>query len=573
MISTESPEIERLTPAGPDIIIPASARSEFLRRLAWLMLLRVGVITILLGATLALNYKSIEDLRTPSSVFLLTTVIFTYVLTIIYAAWHLTGRAAEILAKVQFAVDLVTWTALVYATGGPSSGFTFLYHISVITAAIIFGQQGAIVVAGSSSIMLLLLEGAMFGGVLTPLADQVSLPEITIAELFYYSGVNVVALFLVASLAGNLAGKLEEAGAGLEAERRRSADLAALHENIVRSLTNGLATTGNDLLIRSVNPVGLDLLKSEEDELLGMSLEDFIPEATEACRGSDLPLKGKGRLVRMDGMSLPVEFNVDALSDAQGERLGYIVVFQDISVVASMEERLERARHLAALGELAASLAHEIRNPLGSISGAVEMIQEEEQISGSSRGLLDMAGKELSRINTLIGQLLSYAKPQSMQIGRIDMVHMIEEVISAFNQSKEGSRVNVEFHAHDQIHIEADAAQLKQVMSNLFLNAAQHSEKGQDVKIVAAEIENGGIRIEVIDRGRGIKKEDADKIFDPFFTTKERGVGLGLALCKRVVENHGGTISVENNPGGGSRFWFTLPETPPEDGSIPRQWI
>jgi len=533
------------------------------QRLLWLMGLRVGVITILLGATLALNYKSFEDLRRPSSMFLLSAVIITYVLTIIYSIWYRSRWKSVLLAEVQFLFDLLLWTGLVYVTGGIGSGFTFLYHMSVILAAVIFGQEGAVVVAGAASIFLLLLEGTMFGGVLPPLLDQSNLTPVSIGEFFYYGGVNVAALFLVAGLSGNLAFRLERTGAGLEAERRRRADLTALQENIVRSLTSGLLTTDQNLVIRSINPAGMMLLAADPARVIGEKLDTLLPEAAQESKKGELPSLGRGKGHGYDGRVMPVEFNVASLSDAEGKPQGFLVVFQDLSAIAAMEERLERARHLAALGELAAGLAHEIRNPLGSISGVIEIVGGEQEISGSNKDLLKLASKELVRINSLVEQLLTYVRPESLQIVQVDISSLIKEVVTAFKRGGEGEKMEVSLSAEPGLDIFADSFQIRQVLWNLLINAAQHAADGKEIRIAARRQPDGGVLVEVADRGKGIEKDDMARIFEPFFTRKKRGVGLGLSLCRRIIEAHGGRIQVESTPGQGSRFWFTLLPRPP----------
>ncbi|MCP4606452.1 MAG: PAS domain-containing protein [Proteobacteria bacterium] len=533
-------------------------------RLIWVMLLRVGLISVLLGATVIFNYRSVESFSQASPRFLLALIAVTYLGTIIYAIWYRSGRAITLLTRVQLAFDLAFWGCLTYVTGGIISGFTFLFDLWIIVSAVVLGGRASFVMAGASSLVLFGLGITMFTGVLAPLSDQ-AVSQISTREFIYFLSINVIALFVVAALVNSLVARLEITGLGLEAERVRRADLAQLHADMIRSLTVGIATTGKSGEILMMNPAGLHILNTESEQVEGQPLSQWLPDVAK------LPIPEKRTLSRGNGIGItsdktrvPVESIVAPLVDADGSRRGSIVVFSDLTEVRRLEAQLEQSRRLAALGELAASLAHEIRNPLGAISGSFQMLAGNSDLKEGDLTLVGIISRELYRMERLVGDMLDYARPREKRVDWADIGKLIEETVQVFLKGKDciGRIVNVDIEAGANLSAEVDHSQIRQVMWNLLRNAAQATE--MDGHIEAAASEDGNrILITVSDTGLGISDRDQSKIFNPFFSTRERGLGLGLALCKRIIEDHGGEITAKSRPEGGSIFKITLPR---EDG-------
>jgi len=527
-------------------------------RLVWVMLLRVGLISVLLGATLVLNYKTTEAFDAPSPRFLLGLIAFTYLATILYAVWYRTGWRSALLARVQFLVDVLAWGCLAYATGGIASGFTFLFDLWVIVAAVVLGGRSGFFWAGGAAGVMLALTGLMHSEVLASLPDQLA-PAASTEETLYFLGINVVSLFVVAALVTSLVARLERTGRGLERERARRADLAALHADTIRSLTVGLATTGPNAEILSINPEGLSILglqgQQVEDEALGRWLPDIEPLLSDSsARG----VRGHGTAIDARGTRFPIEYTVNPLLGADGVRRGSIVVFNDLTKVRKLEAEIESSRRLAALGELAASLAHEIRNPLSAISGSFQMLGSRPGLNEEDRSLSDIIARELGRMERLVGDMLDYARPRDPTRQTSDIGRLAREVVTAFSVGPEAEGRVVELREQGDLMIEVDGGQVRQVLWNLLRNASQATEDGDAIKVVASGDERTVV-LEVSDTGRGIAPEQISRIFDPFFSTRELGLGLGLALCRRIAESHGGRIEAAPGEQRGSVFRLVLP--------------
>jgi two-component system, NtrC family, sensor histidine kinase PilS len=528
------------------------------RRLLWIMLLRVGLISALLSATIAVNIGGSGSLGDPTPRFLLVLIAVTYVASIIYSLWYRAGRRLDLLTRLQLGVDTLFWGCLVYATGGIASGFTFLFDLWVIVAAIVVGGRAAYTSAAYSVAVLAAMAGAMFFGVLPPLADQPT-PSLTTGSTAYFFGVNAVALFIVAWLVTSLVSRLERAGRGLEHERAKRADLAVLHADIIRSLTVGLATTGSGGEILAINPTGREIL-GLVDSPVSERLDRYIPDLTSALVGDAAEARGHGLALASDGARIPIDYTTAPLLNAEGVRHGSIVIFNDLTKVKRLEAALEKARHLAGLGELAASLAHEIRNPLSAVSGSFQMLAARPDFNEEDRSLVQIVVREVARMERLVTDMLEYARPREPELRAVELGAVVGEVVRAFMTGREAEGRDVEFASDEAVLARADQAQIRQVVWNLLRNAAQVTDDGGSVRVVVErDPESGDSVVAVADDGPGIPERDRIRIFEPFFSTRERGLGLGLAICKRIVDAHGGAIRVGPGDGGGTIFEIRLP--------------
>lgn len=536
-------------------------------RLLFVMLLRAGLITVLLGTTLALNYRTEETFTAPSARFLLVLAAITYVFTIFYSLWFKTGRATVLLARAQLALDLLLWGALTFATGGISSGFSALFDLWVIVWAVVLGGRAAFHCAFLSSLVLGAVGGLIQADILSPLADQLH-SALSVRAFSYALGVNISALFLVALLVSSLVSRLERTDEGLRIEQTRRADLAQLHSDMIRSLTVGIATTDMNGRVLTMNPCGLETIDLTSAEAEGRNLSDWLPDLRKQLVPSNtMRSRGRGSAFRRDKERVPVEYIVAPLSGADKEIRGFIVVFSDLSEIRRLESALEKSRRLAALGELAANLAHEIRNPLGALSGAFQIFSANPDISEEDRSLLDIISREIHRLEGLVNDMLDYSRPKKAEHESVNVSLLIQELLRTFILDEDASERIVNSDVDDNLIHELDSAQIKQVLINLLQNAVQATEPGEEIGIVARSTEDD-LLIEVRDSGRGIPAEYLKNIFEPFFSTRERGLGLGLALCRRIIEEHRGRITAENESGKGAVFRITLPPGGRRAGSL-----
>jgi signal transduction histidine kinase len=305
-----------------------------------------------------------------------------------------------------------------------------------------------------------------------------------------------------------------------------------------------------------VNPAGARILGASPEELVGTIASDVLPIGTFEERRE----RSEGVALRRDGTKVPVGWTQTPLLGVDGTVRGMLIVFQDLTEITELRNKAERAERLAALGRLAAGLAHEIRNPLGSISGAVELLREAEALSDEDRHLISVVLKEVDRLNDLVTTMLDVGRPKPPERIDVDVRSIVTEVVDIAGRgdlAEAGVRLSVETEGEPRSY--ADPGQLRQVLWNLIKNAVQFSPRGAEVLLRVRSGEHDAPIIEVIDHGPGIAPEDLEHVFDVFFTRRRHGVGLGLALVKQIVDAHGGRVEVETQVGAGTTFRVMLP--------------
>jgi two-component system sensor histidine kinase PilS (NtrC family) len=263
----------------------------------------------------------------------------------------------------------------------------------------------------------------------------------------------------------------------------------------------------------------------------------------------------RGEISLGGGRALGV--SVAPLVDVKDRPVGRILNFLDLTELRRMEEQVLRARRLAIVGQLAAGVAHEIRNPLASISGSIELLRDAPQVDEENRQLMEIVLREVERLNGLVTELLEYARPRERVLGTIELDGLLQETVRVFSQDRSTSGVAVKLETRPA-RITGDPAQMRQVVWNLLRNAAEAMPQGGEIALSMAD-EPEWVELVISDTGSGIPAEDLERIFDPFFTTKTHGNGLGLATVHRIVTEHGGTIAVESKAGAGTEFRVRLP--------------
>jgi two-component system sensor histidine kinase HydH len=429
---------------------PLKAAAPLARRLAWVTAARLGLLSLLLGLLGLLNFKSPLAWETFTVQTALGTLAVAFAVTALYAALLRSGRHMERLVVLQLVVDPLLWTAIVYLSGGPSSGATSLYGLSCVTGAMLTGFRGAALAFGTGVICFCALVAGLWSGMIPPPPDQIAyVYHAQSDEWLYALVVHLLAMFVVTVLAGSLAERLR--------------------------------VTGGQL--------------------------------------------------------------------------------------ALAEERADNAERLAVLGRVAAALAHEIRNPLGSISGSIQLLRVNNALTEEDQRLCAIIVREASRLNDLVTDMMNLARPQRPMLVCVDAAATAREVVELAGQSGRGvSDVFVRYAGAERAPITADAAMLRQLIWNLVRNAVQASSAGSDVTVTVREAGGGEVELCVSDRGVGLSAEAKERIFDAFFTTRAQGTGVGLAVVKRIADDHGFSIEVESESGQGASFTVglgALAEGPP----------
>jgi two-component system sensor histidine kinase PilS (NtrC family) len=394
--------------------------------------------------------------------------------------------------------------------------------------------------------------------------------------------VNAGGVVLVAWLASLLSAELRRAGEALEQRTSDLSRLQTLHERTDESLKSGLLTTDLEGQITSLNSEAERITHQDRAHVLGLDVGAILPGIRDHlvvdCEGGDPDSSdSRGRMAyrAQDQTLRHLGIGTYVLRDREARAEGHVVIFQDVTDVVEMETNLRQSERLAAIGELSASIAHEIRNPLAAISGSIEMLQGErasQEESADSVHLMNIALREVDRLNRLISDFLMYARPGPIKRETVQLQEVITDVLKMFDAARPNA-LEIDLAVEDGLTAFADPGQLRQVLWNLVLNAAEAMPDGGHLRVSARalterdsqegspggrrgqEEEEGKARwleIAIADEGSGISQDTLSRIFDPFFTTKENGSGLGLATVHRVVENHGGMIRLESELGVGT---------------------
>ena len=544
---------------------------ELTGRLQRLMFLRVLFVSLLLGVSIILQVRETQtyfgDIQT-SHYFVISTIYF---LTLVYVILLKYLIKLSILAYIQLLVDTVLVTAIIYATGGMDSIFSFLYILTIINGSMILYRKGGLIIATVSSILYGVLLNFHYHGIIHPFGSRMLFPvEFQAGYVSYMILVNTVAFYLVAFLSSFLSEQAMKSRVELRSKQDDIVELEALNERIIRSITSGLITLDGQMRIILFNPSAEEIFGLQARETIGKKIEDIIPSLAGPLKdGSGYNVRGprKPRAMmdfpyqRADGDELYLRFSLSPLSLPSSGQEGHLLVFQDMTEMKRIEEEMKRVEGLALIGELAAGIAHEIRNPMASISGSIQMLKEGLDTDDVNQRLMDIILREINRLNHLVSDFLLFARPKPLNIQAFDLNRLIEESFELFRSSgKWTEKVHVKTYFPIPITIESDSAQIRQVLWNLILNACESMTHGGTLYIYTDIVEIDRVpvgiqkmaKIIIRDTGNGFGEKALAHIFTPFFTTKEGGSGLGLAIVKSIVEGLQGKIYGENHPEGGA---------------------
>ncbi len=537
----------------------AEDQHELKRRLSWLMGGRLVVASLLLGGTLLLALDTERGANSFTPRFLLSLILCTYSASLAFALWLPRATRLNRFAVIQVGWDLGLTTGLMYVAGGATSGFTFLYGATVLLAAIVVGQRAAQVATVASLILYVITALSLANGWLAHPPDQpaarylLSPIDATFAIL-----VNILGLLLVAFLATSLAGRLRLAGGRLREASAQAAELARLNEDIIRSLSSGLITTDSRQVIRTVNPAALEIFRARSGSMLGRSLDDFFVDHAVLSQGAP---RAEGNARRPDGSTFPIGFSKTQLVNANTQITGELFLFQDLTELTELKRTAERAERLASLGRLSAALAHEIRNPLGSISGSVQLVRESKALDAEERHLLGIVLREVDRLNGLVSTMLQVGRPPDPLRMRTDLVMLTNEVVQVAQRDARAPTVRIQVsHSQTQVMAWIDSDQIRQVIWNLLNNALAHTPPNSEVRIAIRDDDKGYAFWTIADDGPGVPESARGHLFDMFYSKRPHGVGLGLALVDQIVRAHGGEVSVVSPPGEGAQFQVRIPK-------------
>jgi len=530
-----------------------------------LIAVRVVVVTTLLLAALIIQYTVRELL--PIN-YLYTTAGITYGLTLAYIGAGKLIASRKVNLALQLAGDLLVETVLIYFTGGLDSPFSFLYLVSIITASMMLYRRGGLITASGAVILYGALADLMYYGII-PLPEQswfIATPW-TSSRLYLNMATNFAGFYATAFLTSYLSEKLQKTFQELDANRQNLAELRALNQNVVQSIPSGLITLSPEGAVMFINPAGSHILRRDPQSVIGRPISELGFYTDDDWNMARATLT-TGNVVRSEKSDFPfpdddgrtIGFAVTPLKSMEGTSSGYTVIFQDLTEMKTLEAELRLKDRMAAVGELSAGIAHEIRNPLAAIAGSVQVLKKSSALNPQEQRLMSIILKESDRLNKSIADFLRFVKPQEKRAAEFDIAASLGETLELLRNSPEltaGHAVEDAILPASYL-IVGDADQIRQVFWNIARNAVQAMPDGGTLR-VSTTITGDHYNIVFSDNGRGMNDADQRRLFQPFRTNFPSGTGLGMAISYRIVQEHGGRIEVSSSEGTGTAITVSLP--------------
>ncbi len=460
-------------------------------------------------------------------------------------------------------LDIALITAVVAATGAGRSVFPFLYVLSVTGACVMLSRTGALAIAAEAC---LLYSGLVFGGTVFPIAYFIEAPHETSALELVTIFLNSATFLVVAIVAGGVAERYRATQRELQTRQQDLRDLEAFRDLVFDCVGTGLLVFDRSERVTGCNRAATTIFGRSADTTIGAAWTELAGDAIDLAEviralshGATESIRRETIVRRADGTSIPVLITFSTLRSAAGTPLGVVAACEDLSTLREMEARMRHADRLASLGRMSANIAHEIRNPLASLTGAIEALTADAIIEGAEReSLRQIVSRESDRLNRIIKDFLAYARPTPLQRARTDVAALLDDVLVLLEHRPLPETIKVFRAFTTPLWADVDANALRQSLWNLCLNAVEAMPDGGELNVGAC-VRGARIEIWVADTGRGIAAKDLGHIFEPFYSTKPEGSGLGLALVHRVIADHGGDVDVRSMPGTGTTITLTLP--------------
>jgi two-component system sensor histidine kinase PilS (NtrC family) len=544
------------------------ALTERRQRLVGLIIGRAAISTLLLGSGVLIESNLPGTLPVNAFYFLIG---LTYFFTAVWAAALPRADRWPWQVDIQLSLDAIVVSAFIVVTGGIASYFSLLYVLPIIAAASLMRRRGAVMAATLSSLLYAGLVLLQYQGRFEAVESWIVVPAVLPAArvAIYQVGMNVLAFLAVGTLSGSLAERLRRAGASLEYASTEIANLQAFNKNVIESLTSGLVTTDVGGRILSFNHAAEAITGHLAATVVGSDAFEVLrlPDDLRQLVARDLDGARSRREEYLypaaDGRTVEIGIAVTHLV-TPGGKLGFLFTFQDITDTKRLEHDARVKQRLAAVGEMAAGIAHEIRNPLASMAGSLQVLREELALNHDQSQLMDIVLRESRRLNDTIRSFLSYARPQPVAVERLDLAKLVADTALILSHSAEvqpGHQVDADV-PRTPVWFEADEGQMRQIVWNLATNGLRAMPSGGRLRLSVAALESAasahgspqrpGAMLEVQDEGVGIPPEELDAIFQPFRGTFARGSGLCLAIVHRIVTDYDGEIQVTSAVGKGT---------------------
>ena len=530
------------------------------QKLSWLIVGRLTAATILFVARgLWIHGNRQAWVATLSPLFVVAG------LSLVYALARRFSKELLLQARIQFVIDILLVTWLVWTSVVIHSPYIALYIVIIAASSLFLSPRDAVVISLGCAVAFTLSALAVLNGFGRLPAGE--LLDTGGVQTFQSIGLFDIAFLVVGLLSARLAARQSSSDVRLQAATQSLASLRALHERIVESIRSGVVTTDLQGRIYTFNAAAEEITGYQETDVRGQDasiffgeLNTIIADSMEITVAPDASPRFEADCLTADGLRLRLGFSVSPLFSEQGETTGTVITFQDLTHIRALEETSRRQDRLAAIGRMAASIAHEIRNPLAAMRGSIQMLRADMEGESSQTELMEIILRESDRLNRIISDFLSYARPRSIIQSQVDVGELLQRTFTLLRNSAEIDERHVikEEVPENPILIDADAEQLQQVFWNLARNALQSMPRGGELRATVQRNSNQRLRIAFSDTGRGMSPEQVERLFEPFSSTTG-GTGLGLSIVYQIIRDHGGTINVRSREGEGTTIRIELP--------------
>ncbi len=552
---------------------PAKLDKDLSLRFKTILILRA----VLLTGLVVLLFVFQMQASGPAPIQPISIVIgFAYFLFLIYILLLRFCSNFVWVASALVSGDLTVVAGILYSTGGIESPFSFLNILTIIATGIILPRTACYLAASAAGILYGLLLDFQFYGILNPIYLSSNVASFyDRGYVFYIIFINIISYYSVAFLSSILAQRLKSIKEELEDKSANLQKLQAFHQNILQNMGNGIFTTDMEGKITSVNPAAEQTIGFLNSEILGKYCFEILKlnglEKFFKFHDEPLPFQLEGESSTKDKRKIRIRMKISGLRDEYGELTGFICVFEDLTELRAMENKIAQSQRLVEVGKISAGLAHEIRNPLASLSGSIQVLRNGLSLEQTDKRLMDIVIRETDRLNSIVSDFLNYANPRLPKVTLINLTQVLEDVVTLLkNDQAYNNSVNVVLDcANERSYLKGDPQLFRQLIWNLSINALQAMSDGGELKISLKETSDfyrenyqskkAGIFLTVEDDGYGIDPNLKNKIFDLFFSTKEKGVGLGLAVVYKIVNQFDGYIGCKSKKPHGSCFEVYLP--------------
>jgi len=529
-----------------------------------MLFLRVVILTLLLGINLLLQSAE-KHIIIPPFPYVAAFIIGLYLYSICAGLILRFIRRYTTFAYGQLLIDVLLITMLIYYSGGSQSIFTILYFFPIIAGSFILFRRGSLALAAASTLAygaILFLE--YLGYYPSFFADFWYKPLQDIRSAMNFFSIHGLTFFITALLSSLLSERWRRTEKALMTTTLKYDQLSVLYKKIFEDIPSGLITVLNQKDIISFNPAAEKITGFKPEELVGSDINEVFPNLK---LNSEIPPRSEVELTRKDETNIPIGYSFAKLNIPGTTDKYEVITLQDLSDIKRMEKQILQAEKMATIGEMAAGIAHELRNPLAAISGAAELLDTSGDIKTHNQGLMNIITRECIRLQNSITEFLYFSKPVEPERDWVPMLPLVQEVIQILQHTQDwpdGCQPVIDI--PEKMDCWADPQQIRKIMLNILHNSciALKNMEGK-IRITAREVmdDSGAEKtvLTIIDTGKGISDRVIDKIYEPFFTTRENGTGLGLSIVKQLVDAHEGGITIKSNEHKGTTtgIWLPLP--------------